>query len=284
MTANTTPHFTPENIVWFKNVTNHVNGQAYMEDNTDDFVLHFPGIHGKNAQSPRVGELILLRQKINNVSVFTHLVTPIDDELVPNENNPRYRYGRNVRVIAKTSVEAAIPIKSTEWRTIKFVGITQGNVCQIENIRSVTNIETLRHDTWNRFAPYLIEQPNQNDRGLSDILKEIEINNPELTGTEGKRKLAQHYRAERDPKIIAEKKRQALQTGNLHCEVCTFSFQKVFQQNFIECHHIFPIASNGIRETKLEDLALVCANCHRMLHKKFNAKYLNLEELRERIQ
>jgi len=115
------------------------------------------------------------------------------------------------------------------------------------------------------------------------ILTELEITNPELTATEGKQQLVSHIVKERNRKIVNEKKQQAIKNNNLKCEVCSFSFSATYANDFIECHHIIPIGQAGIRETRLEDLALVCANCHRMLHKKFDGQYLSINQLQERI-
>ena len=48
---------------------------------------------------------------------------------------------------------------------------------------------------------------------------------------------------------------------------------------FIECHHTIPVRDlrPGSR-TRLSDLALVCANCHRMIHRR--SPWLTVEELR----
>ena len=63
------------------------------------------------------------------------------------------------------------------------------------------------------------------------------------------------------------------QTGDLRCACCGFDFYSTYGdvgKGFIEAHHTKPISElheNG-EKTKIEDLALVCANCHRMLHRK----------------
>jgi predicted HNH restriction endonuclease len=62
-------------------------------------------------------------------------------------------------------------------------------------------------------------------------------------------------------------------TGSLVCEVsgCGFDFFRTYGElgrEFAECHHRVPLSLlAGVRETRLEDLAIVCANCHRMLHR-----------------
>lgn len=81
-----------------------------------------------------------------------------------------------------------------------------------------------------------------------------------------------HRQRERSAKLTAQKKQQALELyGCLTCEICGFDFSKTYSnhgQGYIECHHIEPLASlRPNTKTRLKDLALVCANCHRMLHR-----------------
>jgi 5-methylcytosine-specific restriction protein A len=97
------------------------------------------------------------------------------------------------------------------------------------------------------------------------------ITNNTVVGIEGTKRLRTHEYKERDRKIVALKKQQAVsQFGELRCEVCGFVFKRVYGcigQDYIECHHTVPLAQlcEGHRTT-LDHLALVCANCHRMLH------------------
>lgn len=50
-------------------------------------------------------------------------------------------------------------------------------------------------------------------------------------------------------------------------------------KDFIECHHTVPVSelTEGMK-TKLSDMALVCSNCHRMLHRK--RPWLRLSDLK----
>lgn len=84
-----------------------------------------------------------------------------------------------------------------------------------------------------------------------------------------------HKYRERNKKIVEAKKKSVFKSKKrLECEVCNFDFSLVYGevgQGFIECHHIKPLASNDLTSiTKLDDLALVCSNCHRMLHRRIN--------------
>jgi predicted HNH restriction endonuclease len=90
---------------------------------------------------------------------------------------------------------------------------------------------------------------------------------------EGRESLRLHRRKERNSRITRAKKRSVMEsTGRLDCEICGFDFQSVYGalgKGFAECHHLIPHSSlDGATPTRLEDLAIVCANCHRMLHRK----------------
>jgi predicted HNH restriction endonuclease len=109
----------------------------------------------------------------------------------------------------------------------------------------------------------------------------------ERLGSEGRILLETHKTRERNAAAVDAKKRAAIQLwGKLECEVCQLVFADVYGPHgleFIECHHREPLASApvGGRRVQLDDLALVCANCHRMLHWR---DWPTLEDLRARIQ
>lgn len=58
--------------------------------------------------------------------------------------------------------------------------------------------------------------------------------------------------------------------SDYRCEVCGFSFEKAYGligRDFIIAHHIEPLSKRSRpSRTKLEDIALLCANCHEMVH------------------
>lgn len=272
--------YTPLDIKWIKHVTNTEGGTAYMELEDDVFTLHFPGVKIGNIQRPEKGEIILLYQKINNEPCFTHLVTPINDEIVDEGVRPNYRYGRRVKVLALVDMDNLIPLQSTSWSQVNFRGIAQGNVCEVDSSSPVDSFDALRLDTWRRFEPFFTNEMSSEIRYTNTAIDDVEQEDSNISGQEGRLKLVNHYVRERNRKIVAEKKKQAKKSDpELKCEVCNFSFLKTFSQDFIECHHITPISEAGESETRLEDLALVCANCHRMLHKKFDGEYLSIQEL-----
>jgi predicted HNH restriction endonuclease len=89
---------------------------------------------------------------------------------------------------------------------------------------------------------------------------------------EGQVQYSSHRRLERDSSITRKAKAKRLaETGRLECDVCGTDFAKAYGSvgiGFIEAHHTKPVSALDSNEkTKLSDLALVCSNCHRMLHR-----------------
>jgi hypothetical protein len=84
---------------------------------------------------------------------------------------------------------------------------------------------------------------------------------------EGQRRLILHLQRERNQRLVRIKKKHA---ASLDCELCGFSFARAyggFASDYCEVHHLLPLSDDKrIGRTRLEDLAIVCANCHRVVH------------------
>jgi 5-methylcytosine-specific restriction enzyme A len=81
-----------------------------------------------------------------------------------------------------------------------------------------------------------------------------------------------HQARERNRKAISQKKAKVLkETGGLACEVCDFDFEATYGElgkGYAECHHLVPLSELPNRKiTKLTDLAILCSNCHSMIHR-----------------
>lgn len=77
-----------------------------------------------------------------------------------------------------------------------------------------------------------------------------------------------------------------VQHGRLLCEMCGFVYAEYYGElgdGFIECYYTLPPSQmRPGQTTQLVDLALVCANCHRMTHR--GGELLTIMALRERLQ
>ncbi|MGG0937006.1 HNH endonuclease [Brevibacillus centrosporus] len=102
---------------------------------------------------------------------------------------------------------------------------------------------------------------------------------------EGKEQLRLHKIRERDPQLIKEAKRRFKKKhGDLFCEACGINFEKMYGErgkDFIEGHHKKPVSEMKEGETtKVEDIGMLCSNCHRMIHR---IPMVSIEELKKSL-
>jgi len=124
--------------------------------------------------------------------------------------------------------------------------------------------------------------------GTSDgRIAELTDEEDEWEATEGGITYRQHRRYERSHGL-ARRKRDAVRAskGALRCEVCDLDFEERYGcmgADFIEVHHKKPVHTMKPGEkTKLADLALLCSNCHRIVHRKIIP--VSLDELRTNLK
>jgi len=93
------------------------------------------------------------------------------------------------------------------------------------------------------------------------------------------RKYAFHRKVERNPTAA----RQAKKFHGLRCQACDLDFEERYGEigkGFIEAHHLKPISTleEGIAVTYdvAADFAVLCANCHRMIHRSDDPSNLSL--------
>ncbi len=147
-------------------------------------------------------------------------------------------------------------------------------------------------EVWNEFSgnlPYLhkvadsIKTEYSKLNEFSGVLAEEE----EFSCMEGRILYQLHRTRERNQEIVKKAKEHAIKSGHgLVCCICNFDFYHFYGdigKDYIECHHIKPIAEYGEGgRTKVTDFALVCANCHKMLHRR--SPWIKVEELKSSIR
>ncbi len=263
--------FQATDIKWIRNVTANRGGiLAYSEAaHLDSFPLHwYSGVNPKNhPMKPVVGDIILMVQDGH----CTHLVTPVDDKHAQiDENNPKFKWYRYVRTIAFADRNIPYP-SGFNWNKSKLQWTFPFSIAigDQEEYRAKERI-------WQMFKPFFREA----------ILDNIWVEEEDLAVLEGAEHelMRNHKIRERSSALVAQKKREAIQKCTFFCECCGFDFSKAYPNigfDFVECHHRVAI-HKGERISRLEDLALVCSNCHRMLHRKNkDGQYFSIEALRE---
>jgi 5-methylcytosine-specific restriction protein A len=99
---------------------------------------------------------------------------------------------------------------------------------------------------------------------------------------EGQRSLVEALISARNPQLVAAAKAHY----GFDCQVCGFNFGKYYGkigEDFIEAHHKVALASKkGRRLSSVDDINVLCANCHRMVHKE--TPPIPIERLKQMIR
>jgi putative restriction endonuclease len=99
-----------------------------------------------------------------------------------------------------------------------------------------------------------------------------------LTSFEGESKSIMTTVYERNPAL----RQKAIDHHGYTCMACDFSFEETYGKwgiGFVHVHHIKPLSTTGIVAINpKEDLIVLCANCHAMVHRRKNTT-LSLAEL-----
>lgn len=152
------------------------------------------------------------------------------------------------------------------------------------DLNNLPNNEVLEHDLLKIISLYekLIFRG-----GVDDINSVLELNDQNentsaALNIEEKRKYYRHFKIERNSKTSKRVK----QIHGYECQGCSFDFEKTYGERgkeYIEAHHLIPLSSLPEGQTvsmdPREDFAVLCSNCHRIVHRKKN-HVLTLEELR----
>jgi hypothetical protein len=99
---------------------------------------------------------------------------------------------------------------------------------------------------------------------------------------EGERRAAQMGRSVRSASLRSAAKRR----WGTRCYCCGFSFEEFYGavgEGVASVHHLEPLGNSDgkARETSVEDVRIVCANCHYILHRENPP--LGIDELKRRI-
>ena len=208
----------------------------------------------------------IVNGKNNKVTYLTHLVSPVSKKAYKDPKNLKHPWCRDVELIAIANSINSIPnpgyfnfLKPNRGATNPIINLT--------NSQGFSEIKT-KEKLWKLFQPHFCNE-------LSNTIFIPEESIGIYGEFEGDKIIRKHIRQEitnRNSKIVQIAKSEAFENGKgrILCECCSFDFVHFYGElgtKYIECHHRIHL-SKGERITQTSDLALVCSNCHRMLHRK----------------
>lgn len=281
----------PGQIRWFKNVTRNKGSEVAYEDvlTRKAPVLNWPTSKGKtNPSRPHKGDIVLVFQRPKKVgggkTIMSHLFQILDEVPFEDPEFKKHKWARRIEVIAVNDLSNPFP-KPEEFN-FGAAG-NSGVACDITKLANVAGltVKQTQQKIWECFGLSSGGLVSSDTTDYNDLEP---LSTLQRTYQEGERLRVhiQTERALRNSDAVRDKINEGFRFGNgrLLCECCRFDFFEEYGligQGFVECHHKNFI-SNGERKTTLEDLALVCSNCHRMLHRrKDDGTYLKVSELTE---
>ncbi len=212
------------------------------------------------------------------------------------------------RVVGRNVFAYGLHTKRNQTSSVHFNSVSGRDLSKEDEFFTIIRRPNIRTD-WDKQAPWIatISAVNGVNPVIEILLKEayplsekkrkgrieelaaLDIAIPgdsDLEVEEGRKRLVEHLVGERSKNAVLNKKKQVRASGlPLACEVCGFVFADKYREpgaDYCEVHHLPPLAGEKqVRKTRNQDLAIVCANCHRVIHRR-NPPF-TMEEMRQML-
>jgi len=194
------------------------------------------------------------------------------------------------RVCELSAILRAFPHHSDAARKESFRN-PAGVAFKLQNLHSVAtgtglkNTSKIDHNVWKELGdnPTLTRELGNLIRQSVIIIDSLPQSEDEVEFAEGKSATKVHIRRERSRTLRANLISRRLEKGELCCDLCDFNGSNVnpkLRDSIFECHHLIPLSIVGETKTRIQDVALLCANCHRLLHRiiAIRKQWLSIEE------
>lgn len=187
---------------------------------------------------------------------------------------------KDPRVNALSDLLRSLPYHSTALRLDSFRN-ADGVAFKLQNIHFVAtgkgldSVSRMDRAVWEEFG----SNPNRTQQAAR-LIREGVIHakakgeDPETFEDEifpeGRIVTETHKKRERHPKLRAKVLAARKKTDGLKCEMCervSISKDPAFEDAIFEVHHLVPISESEATGTSLKDVVLLCASCHRIIHR-----------------
>ncbi|MFD3264020.1 HNH endonuclease [Phenylobacterium ferrooxidans] len=187
---------------------------------------------------------------------------------------------KDPQIMALSQTLRALPYHGEAARKPTFRN-PDGAAFKVQNLRSretgkgLGNVSRMDREIWDELGANPAEVTRLATLIRAGIVANLETASRQVDEAEdfefyeGRLLTQSHIRRERSAGLRKAllKKRQG---DALHCDVCGEAHAGLspeLRAAAFEAHHIVPIATAGEGPTKLSDVALLCATCHRLLHR-----------------
>lgn len=199
----------------------------------------------------------------------------------------------DLRVHDLSTLLKNLPFHQNESRKISFRN-PDGVAFKLQNLHylatgdGLANTSKMDRNVWNElheFPEKVIDFGTQIRRGVKFVLDPAfpKDTDGDIDFFEGRTLSEIHRRIERSSTLRKRFISFHTKRGSLQCELCSIrshTDDPKLADAIFEAHHIVPISQINARRTKLSDLALLCANCHRYVHRliSLNGEWLSIAD------
>jgi 5-methylcytosine-specific restriction protein A len=125
-------------------------------------------------------------------------------------------------------------------------------------------------------------------RYVVDVPLSVDDDEDEEEFPEGRILTRVHRRIERNRKLRTKLIRERRKVNLLRCDACLATNPTAdsrLDDAIFDAHHLAPLSSQGSTKTKLSDVALLCANCHRLIHRLIanSGRWPTVEDVRNAL-
>jgi len=206
---------------------------------------------------------------------------------------PRDERVQDLSKLLRTFPYHAAAARKESFRNPDGVAFKLQNLRQVATGHGLGNVSTVDRAVWEQLG-----HDRQHVKELADLIRdglyfaeelaEATVDD-DLMFAEGRVATETHVRRERNSKVRKLLLRKRRAAGRLKCDICGAEPQlhdEALHDAMFEAHHLLPLAAGKERTTRLNDMALICANCHRLTHRAIAIakRWLTLEEVKNKLQ
>jgi 5-methylcytosine-specific restriction protein A len=180
----------------------------------------------------------------------------------------------------------AVASRKGSFRNPDGVGFKLQNLHQVATDKGLAHVSAMDHRVWDELGhdPARTKQLATEIRASIGALAQLpESIEAEYESHEGGVVMRLHRQRERDSRLRKKLLKARRKSGALSCDLCSSTAQSsvdALEDAMFEAHHVVPLSASGERISHLDDVALLCANCHRTLHRAITLekRWLPLDE------
>jgi 5-methylcytosine-specific restriction protein A len=184
--------------------------------------------------------------------------------------------GKDARVRELSGLLQRMPYHAEAAKVASFrnpdgVAFKLQNLRQVATGKGLGNTSKTDRAVWQEFG----SKPEEVRRlaeaitvGMGQLRADATANDDVDEFREGRILTELHKRRERN-KALRKRLLTRRAAEGLKCDLCSLhrpELDKSLQEALFEAHHLVPLSSTEERVTRLADVALLCACCHRLLH------------------